>query len=233
KGEPPVYPSLLGLNDRMSKETALSKIKLGSGRMPSFSGIIKDPDKEEAIIAFLFDIQQARPSQKEADLFEIHSNRLSLSDSEGRKTDTSTVYLNITPFSHFRDIEGRPAIKPPWGALNAINLNTGEYEWVITLGNHPEWQEKGAPETGAEGYGGPIVTAGGLVFIGSTRDKKFRAFDKKTGTLLWETTLPGVANATPCTYWSGGKQYVAVSVSGSEENPSGYIMSFSLPGTSQ
>lgn len=228
KGEPPVYPSLLGLKDRMTKETALSKIKLGSGRMPSFSSIIKDQGKEEAIIAFLFDLEKARQSQKEADLFEIHSNKLSLSDTEIKKTDTSIVYLNITPFSHFRDIEGRPAIKPPWGALNAINLNTGEYEWVVTLGNHPEWQEKGAPPTGAEGYGGPIVTAGGLIFIGSTRDKKFRAFNKLTGELLWETTLSAVANATPCTYWSEGKQYVAVSVSGSEENPSGCIVSFAL-----
>jgi len=80
-----------------------------------------------------------------------------------------------------------------------------------------------------EGYGGPIVTAGGLVFIGGTRDKKFRAFNAATGKLLWETDLPGVANATPSTYWSNGKQYVAVSVSGSEGNPAGSIICFALP----
>ena len=131
--------------------------------------------------------------------------------------------------SHFRDTDGHPAIRAPWGELSAINVNTGDYVWKVTVGNHPELQEEGAPPTGAEGYGGPIVTAGGLVFLGGTRDKKFRAFDKDTGALLWETTLPGVANATPCTYWSQGKQYIAVSISGTAENPAGGLVSFVLP----
>jgi quinoprotein glucose dehydrogenase len=227
KGDDPVYPSLVDLHRKMTKETALTKIQNGSGRMPAFSSILKG--KEQAIIAYLYELRDTPTSRQEADLFEIHANRLSMKESVTEKEDTATVYLNITPFSHFEDIDGHPAIKPPWGTLNAINLNSGEYEWKIPLGNHPELQERGAPPTGAEGSGGPIVTAGGLVFIGSTRDKKFRAFDKETGELLWETTLPGVANATPCTYWSKGKQYVAVSVSGSKENPSGCIMSFALP----
>ena len=139
------------------------------------------------------------------------------------------MYLNVTPFSHFRDIDGNPAIKPPWGAINAINLNTGDYAWKVPVGNIPELQGKGESITGMEGYGGPIVTAGGLIFIGGTRDKKFRAFDKETGELLWETELPGVANATPSTYWSNGRQYIAVSVSGSEVDPAGSIISFALP----
>ena len=115
------------------------------------------------------------------------------------------------------------------GTLSAINLNTGDYEWQIPVGNIPELQKPGDPITGMEGYGGPIVTAGGVVFIGGTRDKKFRAFDKKTGELLWETSLPGVANATPCTYMANGKQYVAVSISGYPENPAGCIMAWALP----
>lgn len=115
------------------------------------------------------------------------------------------------------------------GELNAIDLNTGEYVWKTPVGNHPKWQREGAPITGSEGSGGPIVTAGGLVFIGGTRDKKFRAFDKDTGALLWETELPGVANATPCTFWSEGKQYIATSVAGDKENPSGYVIAFALP----
>jgi len=90
-------------------------------------------------------------------------------------------------------------------------------------------QEPGGPETGSEGYGGPIVTAGGLVFIGGTHDKKFRAYDKDNGALLWEITLPAVANATPCTYYANGKQYVAISVAGDEKNPAGSIMAFALP----
>lgn len=227
RGDPPNYPSLSGLADRMPKEKAWTKIAKGVGRMPSFEAILKD--KKESIIAFLYEMREKGPSQKEADLFEIHHNREATARLTDKKNDTSRVYLNITPFSHFRDIDGHPAIKPPWGALNAIDLNTGEYVWKVTIGNHPELQQPGDPITGAEGYGGPIVTAGGLVFIGSTRDKKFRAYDKGNGALLWEVDLPGVANATPCTYWSNGRQYVAVSVSGTGENPSGSVTAFALP----
>lgn len=227
RGNDPVYPSLVDIQTRMTSDAALKKILQGSGRMPAFSGILKG--KEEAIIAYLYEIRDGRASRKEADLFEIHTNRQAVKESISEKLDTGSVYLNVTAFSHFRDIEGHPAIKPPWGALNAIDLNTGAYAWKIIIGNHPELQEKGAGPTGSEGYGGPIVTAGGLVFIGSTHDKKFRAFNKDTGDLLWETILPGVANATPCTYEINGKQFVAVSVAGSEDNPSGYIISFALP----
>ena len=147
---------------------------------------------------------------------------------EEPQTDTHELYLNMTPFSHWYDPAGKPSIRAPWGTLSAINLNTGDYEWRIPIGNVPELHRPGEPHTGTEGYGGPIVTAGGLVFIGSTRDKKFRALDKSTGKILWETTLPGVANATPCTYMAGGKQFVAVSVSGYPENPAGCIMTWAL-----
>jgi quinoprotein glucose dehydrogenase len=225
-GDEPVYPSLKGLKDKISKETALKKIKDGSGRMPAFGSILNG--KEEMVIAYLFEITSGRESREAADLFEVHSNKLSVGDTS-RHADTASIYLNLTPFSHFNDIEGRPAIKPPWGTLNAINLNTGEYAWKVVIGNIPELQEKGAPETGAEGYGGPIATAGGLIFIGGTRDKKFRAYNKLNGKLLWETTLPGVANATPCTYFVNGKQYVAIAVAGDNKNPAGSIMAFSLP----
>ncbi len=226
KGDEPLYPSLIGLPNKMTKATALEKIRKGRGRMPAFANILKG--NEEAIIAYLFEITHARSSQKEADLFEIHSNSISIIDVEKIKKDTTSIYLDVIPFSHFNDIDGHPAIKPPWGTISAINLNTGEYLWKIPLGNRPDLRKKDAPETGSEGSGGPIVTAGGIVFIGSTRDKKFRALNKDTGQLLWETTLPGVANATPCTYWSEGKQYVAVSVAGDKINPAGYIISFAL-----
>jgi quinoprotein glucose dehydrogenase len=139
-------------------------------------------------------------------------------------------YLNLTAYGQFTDANRRPGIKPPWGQLHAINLNTGEYEWSITLGNQQEGQTPGGPETGASGSAGPLVTRGGLLFIGSTRDRKFRAFDQKTGKKLWETTLPGIANANPSTYWSKGKQYIAISVSGDTANPAGYVLSFALPG---
>ncbi len=135
----------------------------------------------------------------------------------------------MTAYAEFVDRDGHPAIKPPWGTLNAINLNTGEYEWKITLGNDPELQEKGAPITGSSSLSGPVATAGGLVFMSGTKDKKFFAFDKTTGKLLWEITLPAVGSSTPCTYMSNGKQYVALSVGGNKENPAGYIIAFALP----
>ncbi|MDH4090372.1 MAG: PQQ-binding-like beta-propeller repeat protein [Cyclobacteriaceae bacterium] len=224
KGFESLYPPLIGIKDKMKKEEALAKIRQGAGRMPAFAAILQG--KEKAIIEFLFEKENTKPSQMESEIFEIHANKLSL-----ERTDSADrpMYLNTTAYGHFLDIDGNPGIKPPWGTLNAINLSTGEFVWKIPLGNHPELQEVGAPQTGAAGSGGPIVTAGGLVFIGSTHDRKFRAFDKDTGDLLWETTLPGIANATPCTYWSNGKQYVAVSVSGTVENPSGNIISFALP----
>ena len=224
KGIDAVYPSLLGIEGRLKKAEVLQKISRGGGRMPSFAQILKG--REEAIIAFLFDRQQAKPSRIESDIFEIHTNRLTVSDSVGHR---GPLYLNTTAYGHFLDINGNPSIKPPWGTLNAINLNTGDYAWTIPLGNHGDLQEAGAAPTGAAGSGGPIVTSGGLLFIAGTHDKKFRAFNKDTGELLWETSLEGVGNATPCTYWSNGKQYVAISVSGTKENPSGSIVSFALP----
>ena len=124
-----------------------------------------------------------------------------------------------------------PAIKPPWGTLSAIDLNTGEYRWRITLGEHAALTARGVPPTGTEMYGGPIVTAGGLVFIAATQDAKFRAFDKSTGTLLWETQLPAAGYATPSTYRVGGRQYVVIAAGGGKlGTPSGdsYI-AFALP----
>ena len=108
---------------------------------------------------------------------------------------------SFTGYHKFLDPDGYPAVAPPWGTLNAINLNTGEYAWKIPLGEYPELAAQGIKDTGTENYGGPIVTAGGLVFIGATNfDRKFRAFDKDTGKLLWETTMVNSGNATPATY---------------------------------
>ena len=107
----------------------------------------------------------------------------------------------FTGYHKFLDPDGYPAVVPPWGTLNAINLNTGDYAWKVPLGEYPELAARGMADTGSENYGGPIVTAGGLLFIGATNfDRKFRAFDKDTGALLWQTTLINSANATPATY---------------------------------
>jgi quinoprotein glucose dehydrogenase len=120
----------------------------------------------------------------------------------------------LVGYGYFNDAEGYPAIKPPWGQLTAIDLNTGEFAWRVTLGEFAELTKRGVPQTGTENFGGTIVTAGGLVFIGGTKDEKFHAFDKSTGKLLWEESLPAGGYATPCTYSVNGKQYVAIAAGG-------------------
>jgi quinoprotein glucose dehydrogenase len=114
----------------------------------------------------------------------------------------------------FLDHEGYPAIKPPWGVLNAINLNTGEFAWRVPLGEHVELTARGIPRTGTETFGGSIVTAGGLVFIAGTKDERIHAFDKQTGQLLWEHPLPAGGYATPSTYQVNGRQYVVIAAGG-------------------
>jgi len=228
-GDEPLYPSLIDLKKRMSETATINKIKEGSGKMPSFAVMIKG--HEDAIIDYLFDKTDRSLLHRERDLEEIKNNRSSNIEvkTDSQPADTAPTYLNVTAYAQIRDAEGHPAIKPPWGTLNAINLNTGEYEWTIPVGNFPDLQKKGGPITGATSSPGPIVTAGGLVFLGGTRDRKFQAFDKATGKLLWETTLPGFASSTPCTYRSNGIQYVAVSVAGNKDSPAGSIMAFALP----
>ncbi len=117
-------------------------------------------------------------------------------------------------YAQFLDHEGYPAIKPPWGVLTAINLNTGEFAWQVPLGEHVELTARGVPRTGTETFGGSIVTAGGLVFIAGTKDERIHAFDKQTGKLLWEHPLPAGGYATPCTYMVHGRQYVVIAAGG-------------------
>jgi quinoprotein glucose dehydrogenase len=119
-----------------------------------------------------------------------------------------------TGYEKFLDHEGYPAIKPPWGLLNAINLNTGEFAWRVPLGEYPELTKRGIPRTGTETFGGSIVTAGGLVFIAGTKDERIHAFDKQTGALLWEHPLPAGGYATPATYEAGGRQYLVIAAGG-------------------
>jgi quinoprotein glucose dehydrogenase len=116
--------------------------------------------------------------------------------------------------SVFRDQDGFPASKPPWGTLNAIDLNRGEIKWQAPLGDWPGAVERGLKNTGTENFGGSIVTAGGLIFIASTMDGKFRAFDKVTGELLWEYQLSAAGYAAPCAYAVNGRQYVVIAAGG-------------------
>ena len=212
KGMAPTVPSLVGLKDRWSETETLEKIRQGGGQMPGYKGVLTEQE-ERGIMAFLYEIQDAT----------IEESQEASSDEE------SVRYMNITPYRTWSDPNGNPALKPPWATLNALNLSTGEYVWQIPLGNDEKLQEVGAPNTGLLGRSGPMVTAGGLVFISGAEDKKIWAFDKNTGDLVWEYTLPAANNANVCSYAVEGKQYLALSVGGTKENPSGSIMAFALP----
>lgn len=210
-GSPPAFPSLVGIASRMTFEQVASTIKSGKGRMPGFPNLTDD--QRYALADFLLGIK-------------------------GKELASSSpapppMKYRFTGYLKFLDPEGYPAVAPPWGTLNAINLNTGEYLWKIPLGVYPELAAQGLTDTGTENYGGPIVTAGGLLFIGATNfDKKFRAFDKATGQLLWEATLPFSGNATPATYEVNGRQFVVIAAGGGKDPKSrsgGVYVAFALP----
>ena len=128
-------------------------------------------------------------------------------------------------FQKWLDSKGYPAINPPWGTLNAVDLNTGEIKWKVPLGEYPELTARGIPPTGRETYGGPVVTASGVLFIASTGDEMIRAFDTDTGKVLWQAKLPFRGYATPSVYAVNGKQYVVISAGGRASN----VVAFALP----
>ena len=201
------FPGLTTLPKKMSRTDAIRLVEEGKGFMPSFRFL---PDSEkQALVGFLFGV---------------------VSDADDEKVEAGIPYTH-TGYNRFLDSEGYPAVKPPWGTLNAIDLNSGSITWTVPLGEFPELTRRGIPQTGTENYGGPVVTAGGLLFIAATKDEKFRAFDKKTGKVLWETKLPAGGYATPCTYMVNGRQFVVIAAGGGKMGtPSGdaYI-AFALP----
>jgi quinoprotein glucose dehydrogenase len=206
----PEFPSLKNLSTRYTDADVMKLLQQGSGRMPAFAQLGNPAIK--AIAEFVLNGEDTTVESKQ-------------------NPQLFMRYLN-DGYNRFLDSEGYPAIKPPWGTLNAINLNTGQYAWKIPFGEYPKLAAEGKTKTGSENYGGPVVTAGGLVFIGATSyDKKFHAFDKRTGELLWETTLPFAGNATPATYQVGGRQYVVIAAGGgkSPDASGGAIVAFSLP----
>ncbi len=210
-GNPPAFPSLIGIGRRLNFTQIVSNIHNGKGRMPGFPNLTDE--QVNAIADFLSNGQNKELS------------------SEGPAPPSMKYHL--TGYNRFLDPDGYPAVAPPWGTLNAINLNTGEYLWKIPFGEYPELAAAGLHDTGTENYGGPIATAGGLLFIGATNyDKKFHAYDISNGKLLWETTLPFAGNATPATYALNGRQFVVIAAGGGKDLRSksgGVYVAFALP----
>ncbi len=210
QGSPPIIPRLSDVRERRSAQFVADIIESGAGRMPGFKAL--EPQARAAIIEYLM---MGRDTTV-----------------EDASKQPGHLRYRFTGYRRWVDPEGYPAIAPPWGTLNAINLNTGEYAWRIPFGEFPELVAKGMKQTGSENYGGSIVTAGGLLFIAATNhDKKFHAFDKRTGELLWETTLPFSGNASPATYEVDGRQYVVILASGgkSRDAQGGVYVAFALP----
>jgi len=219
-GAPPDFPSLIDVTKRHTPDQIIALLSQGKGRMPSFPNV--QGESLAALLAYINNGVQSPVAAQNREMGHL---------SAPPKGDA--MRYHFTGYKKFYDFEGYPANKTPWGTLNAIDLNTGRYLWTVPLGQYPALVAKGMPATGSENYGGPVVTAGGVVFIGATIfDHKFRAFDSRTGKLLWETTLPFAGLATPATYMVDGKQYVVIAAGGGKDSKAskgGVYVAFALP----
>jgi quinoprotein glucose dehydrogenase len=205
-------PSLVGIGTRMKPDDILATITTGRKMMPGFTTLSKGD--RAALLAFLLGTEQAGET----------------SGPEGQSAVARIPY-RFDGYNRWVDSRGYPATTPPWGTLTAINLNIGEQVWRVPLGDFPDLPPKGHAPTGCENYGGPVSTAGGLLFIAATKDGMMRAFDKRDGRILWEARLPAGGFATPCTYLVDGRQYVAVACGGTKlDTPTGdSYVAFALP----
>ena len=211
KGNPPLYPVLTNIT--LSTAEIQDILLNGRGIMPSFN-VLPRSDLDDIIVYLESDVTALDPR----------------SEKEQREAgDTSPHYAQISPF--FLDPDGFPAVSPPWGTLNAIDLNKGEILWKVPLGEYPELVTRGIRDTGAKSFGGPVLTAGNLIFIAGTPDEKIRAFDKYSGKVLWEHQLPAGGYATPSVYMVDGEQYVVIAAGGGgklDTKPGDSIVAFAL-----
>ncbi len=203
------YPSLTTIGDTKDRAYISQVISSGKGMMPGFTHL--SAGEKQALLAFL-----------------LHEEKTEATGPSGSRK--KQLPYKSTGYNKFLDSNGLPAIGPPWGTLNAIDLNTGEYLWSVPLGETGHKQADGQP-TGTENYGGPLVTRNGLLFIGATKDETFRAFDRKTGKIVWETELPASAFATPATYMVNGRQFIVIACGGTKlgRKKGNQYLAFALP----
>lgn len=201
------YPSLIDLKSRMNLEDLTKLIQQGSERMPPFEHL------------------------KGGQLNDLIAYLLQDDESTSITNETEPTSFVSTGYNRFVDQDGYPAIKPPWGTLNAIDLNKGEILWKSVLGEYSELTARGIPKTGTENYGGPALTDSGLIFIAATQDHKIRAFNAKNGVELWTGDLPAGGYATPSVYAVDGRQYIVVAAGGGKMGtPKGdSYVAFALP----
>jgi quinoprotein glucose dehydrogenase len=206
------YPTLIGVGRKYPRDQIKQIVENGKNFMPSWKHL--GDGRMEAVISFI-------TGQTET----VDPHTIGLDENEG------IVPFTHTGYNRFFDPYGYPAMKPPWGTLNAIDLNAGKILWQVPLGEFQELTTRGIPKTGTENYGGPIATAGNLLFIGASKDEYFRAFDRHTGQELWKYKLPAGGYATPATYELNGKQYVVIACGGGKMGTKSGDMyiAFSLP----
>lgn len=219
KGSGSIIPSLVDIGKKRSAKEIGNIINTGNGRMPAFPYLSEA--NRAALIGFLLN-NEIIPT-------DVHAEQKKKSTPNANADFPYKPNYIIKVWQRFTDQNGYLGIKPPWGTLNAIDLNTGDYLWTVPLGEFPELTKQGIPITGTETYGGPVVTASGLIFIASTRDERIRAFDKKTGNVIWEYQLPAGGFATPITYEVDGKQYIAIAAGGGRgAKAGGWYIAFAL-----
>jgi quinoprotein glucose dehydrogenase len=212
-GSPPAFPSLIHVSERLTSAQVTDVIRTGRGRMPPFPDL--DGASLNALLRYLADPARTQTVSAPA------------------SPAANPTGYRFGGYNKFLDPDGYPAVAPPWGTRNAIDLNTGKYLWKVVLGEYPELVAQGLKDTGSENYGGPILTATGLLFIGATLfDHKLRAFDSHTGQLLWQTELPYAGVGTPATYQIDGKQYVVIVTDNArnKKGPQGFAyVAYALP----
>jgi quinoprotein glucose dehydrogenase len=195
KGNPASgFPSLVDVGNKFQRDHVLAVITSGKGMMPAFKSL--STNEKKLLIAFLYG---------DGDV-EISADKQEVLDKQ-KSQKKKEVTWKISGYTKFLDSDGNPAIKPPWGTLNAIDLNTGEFVWKKVFGNLPN---------GSESYGGPLITESGLLFIAGTKDELFRAYNKQSGELIWQVKLPAASFATPSTYSINGKQFIVLSCGGTK-----------------